>query len=39
MGSGEGVWEWWPVARQWLMALWRFVATGQFPEGAALKEA
>jgi len=27
------------VARTLLMALWRFVATGAFPEGAALKEA
>ena len=27
------------VARQLLMALWRFVETGELPEGAALKEA
>ena len=26
-------------ARQWLMALWRCVDTGEFPEGAALTEA
>jgi transposase len=27
------------VARQVLMALWRFLETGAFPEGAVLKEA
>jgi transposase len=27
------------VARTLLIALWRFVETGEFPEGAALKEA
>ena len=27
------------VARKWLMALWRFVDTDEFPEGAALQEA
>jgi transposase len=27
------------VARQLLMALWRFLTTGVFPEGAGLKEA
>ena len=27
------------VARKLLMALWRFLDTGEFPEGAALKEA
>jgi transposase len=27
------------VARQWLIALWRFLKTGVFPEGAVLKEA
>jgi transposase len=27
------------VARKWLMALGRFVETGELPEGAALKEA
>jgi transposase len=27
------------VARQLLMALWRFLETGVFPEGAVLKEA
>ena len=26
------------VARKLLMALWRFLETGVFPEGAALKE-
>jgi transposase len=27
------------VARQWLMALWRFLKTGVLPEGAELKAA
>ena len=27
------------VARKWLMARWRFLDTGVFPAGAALKEA
>jgi transposase len=27
------------VARQWLMALWRFLETGVLPEGAARTEA
>jgi transposase len=27
------------VARQWLIALWRFLETGVLPEGAVLKEA
>jgi transposase len=27
------------VARKLLIALWRFLETGEFPEGAALKEA
>ena len=27
------------VARKLLMALWRFLETGAFPEGAVLKEA
>jgi transposase len=27
------------VARKLLIALWRFVETGELPEGAALKEA
>jgi transposase len=27
------------VARKWLIALWRFLETGEWPQGAALKEA